>query len=266
MLRVLIADDEEVIRKGIASLVDWSSLGMELVGVAATGGEAYRLLLERQPEIVVTDIKMPEMDGLSLVARAAAEGIETVFVILSGYAEFEFARRAMRYGVRHYLLKPTDEVELSAVLRGIAAEIAANGVDAAGEAAAGPADLPGGVPEHHASHAEEVVKRLAAYVQGHLDHEGLTLQWISENVVYFNPDYLGRLFKRVRGETFSQYLLRERIRAARRLLLEGDLKVSEVAREVGFGPNAQYFSQVFKHHTGVTPREYRVAGRTQAGC
>ncbi len=257
MLSVIVADDEEIIRQGIATLVDWRALGMELIGVAENGGDAYRLLVERRPQVVITDIKMPEMDGLELIARAAGEGLAATFIVLSGYADFELARRAMRYGVRHYLLKPTDEHELSAVLREVAAEIRArpgSQTDREGQAKPEEGGEEGALPLHHAA---AVVDRLTGYVESHLDHEGLSLHWIAENVVYFHPDYLGRLFKRVRGETFSQFLLRRRIQEAAGLLLETDIKVSEVAHRVGFGPNPQYFSQIFRHYTGLSPRDYR---------
>ena len=240
MHRVLVADDEEVIRTGIASLVQWQSIDCELVGTAANGEEAYRVLVERKPDIVITDIKMPVVDGLELIARAAAEKIPASFIILSGYDEFELARRAMQFGVRHYLLKPTDENELSAVVREVCGEL--DGRDA---------------PETHPSDSSSIT-RLVEYVTLHLDQTGMSLQWLAAHVVYFNVDYLGRLFKRERGESFSQFLLRCRLDAACRMLREAPaMKIAEVAARVGFGPNAQYFSQLFKRCTGLTPREFR---------
>ena len=123
MYKVLIADDERIIRKGLSSLINWGSLGLQLAGTAEDGPEAYSMILEILPDIVITDIKMPGMDGLELVRQINEKLPNIVFVILSGYSEFDFARKAMRFGVEHYLLKPCDEKEITGVLNRIIDEL-----------------------------------------------------------------------------------------------------------------------------------------------
>lgn len=112
MIKLLIADDEKIIRETIASLIDWNSLGISLIGTAENGIEAYNMILDDYPDIVLTDIKMPGLSGLDLIQRIHEINPDTQFVILSGYGEFKFAQRAMQYGVKHYLLKPCNEEQI----------------------------------------------------------------------------------------------------------------------------------------------------------
>ena len=116
MIKLLIVDDERIIRETIASLIDWDSLGIFLIGTAENGIEAYNRILDDYPDIVLTDIKMPGLSGLDLIQRIKEINPDTQFVILSGYGEFKFAQRAMQYGVKHYLLKPCNEEQIIACL------------------------------------------------------------------------------------------------------------------------------------------------------
>lgn len=112
MLRLIIADDERIIRETICTLIDWSSLGIEVVGVCKSGLEAYDMIIDEYPDIVLTDIKMPEFSGLELIRRLTQTHEDIQFIILSGYREFDFAMEAMRYGVKYYLLKPCNELQI----------------------------------------------------------------------------------------------------------------------------------------------------------
>lgn len=112
MFRLLILDDEEDICQAIARLVDWDSLGVTLIGACQDSVEGYHMILDEAPDIVLTDIEMPGISGLDLIERISTTNLPTEFVILSGYDQFEYAKRAMRCGVRHYLLKPCDEKQI----------------------------------------------------------------------------------------------------------------------------------------------------------
>ncbi|MBS6398192.1 MAG: response regulator [Clostridiales bacterium] len=117
MLKVIIADDEEQICMLIRALVDWASMDMEIVGIAHNGLEALELVKKHQPDILVTDIRMPGCNGLELIEAVKRIGREIEIVIISGYAEFEYAQSAIKYGVGDYLLKPVNQEELCATLR-----------------------------------------------------------------------------------------------------------------------------------------------------
>lgn len=112
MYKLLIIDDEEDICRAIAKLVDWNKLGICLMGICLDGVEGYHMILDEAPDIVLTDIEMPGISGLDLIERISTTNLQTEFVILSGYDQFEYAKRAMKCGVRHYLLKPCDEEQI----------------------------------------------------------------------------------------------------------------------------------------------------------
>lgn len=123
MLRMMIADDERVIRETIKNIIDWKALDIEIVGTCKDGIEAYNMILDEYPDIVLTDIKMPGFTGLELIEhiRQLDESIE--FIILTGFEEFSFARQAMRFGVRHYLLKPCNEKQIVEAVNDVKKEI-----------------------------------------------------------------------------------------------------------------------------------------------
>lgn len=112
MLKVLIADDEPKICRMIAVMVPWQQLGYEICKTVHNGLDAYEAIAEMEPDVVITDIRMPELDGIELVRRCADAHLESTFIIISGYKQFEYAHSALKYGVQHYLLKPIDEDEL----------------------------------------------------------------------------------------------------------------------------------------------------------
>lgn len=112
MLKLLIADDERAIRETLAHIVDWNSHGVEVIGLCKNGIEAYEMMLDETPDIVLTDLRMPGISGLELIERAWRAELSTQFIILSGFGEFEYARQAMKYGVQHYLLKPCNEAQI----------------------------------------------------------------------------------------------------------------------------------------------------------
>ncbi|GGF90252.1 hypothetical protein GCM10010912_39250 [Paenibacillus albidus] len=122
MQKVLLVDDEFIILDGISSVMNWASLGAELTGTAQNGFEALALVDKDPPDIVITDIRMPGMDGLALVAKVAALYPDISFIMLTGFSEFDYAKAAMQYGVRHYLLKPCSEESLGEALRELIVE------------------------------------------------------------------------------------------------------------------------------------------------
>ncbi len=126
MMRLLVAEDERVTREAICRMIDWESSGIELVGACSNGLEAYDMILDESPDIVLTDIRMPELDGLGLVQRVRETEPDIQFVIISGYNEFEYAKTAIKYGVCEYLLKPCDEDEILKALLQAASKVEQN--------------------------------------------------------------------------------------------------------------------------------------------
>lgn len=122
-MNVIIADDEKRVANLIKNLCDWESLGLEVKALCFDGESALEAILTHQPEIVITDIRMPKLDGLQLVQQTRERGLNCSFIIISGYKHFEYARQALQYGVADYLLKPIDEEQLTATLRKLTAII-----------------------------------------------------------------------------------------------------------------------------------------------
>lgn len=112
MLRLMIVDDELIIREALSQMIDYKSIGYELITSARNGMEAYDIICDEYPDVVITDIRMPILNGLDLIERSRKADSRITFILLSGYGDFEYARQAMKYGVRYYLLKPTDKNEL----------------------------------------------------------------------------------------------------------------------------------------------------------
>ena len=123
MFKVLLVDDERMILDGISSIVEWHKLETELIGKAMNGLEALELMDKNTPDIVITDITMPGLDGIGLVAKAKEKYPNVKWIFLSGYSEFDYAQQAMRYGVKHYLLKPCNEEQISEAILEVIKEI-----------------------------------------------------------------------------------------------------------------------------------------------
>lgn len=119
MLKLLIADDEKTICSLIARLLDWKQLGFEIVGMAYTGVDAFEMIQKEQPDVIISDIRMPGYDGIELIKRTKEAQIEAEFVMISGFKQFEYAQNAMKYGVKYYLLKPIEEDKLSEIAQEI---------------------------------------------------------------------------------------------------------------------------------------------------
>ncbi|QGQ94887.1 response regulator [Paenibacillus psychroresistens] len=120
-MKIMIVDDEQLIRQGIIKKIQMSGLPVTIIAEARDGVEALKKLHEVEVDIVITDIRMPHMDGLSLMREAYLDFPELQFIVISGYGEFEYARKAIQYGVTDYLLKPVDKEELKeSILRIIA--------------------------------------------------------------------------------------------------------------------------------------------------
>jgi len=236
MIDVIIVDDERLIRQGIAKGVNWSRIKCRVVALGENGQEGLSLIREHKPCLVITDIRMPLLSGLDMIQRAREFSPETDYIVLSGYDDFDYARKAISFGVLDYLLKPVDEEELESKIEGYVVR----------------------KKKCCSSCGNHLVDRIIEHVEYNLNDRQLTLAWLCENLFYKNADYMGRLFKKHMGMSFHSYLNQKRINRACELLKEemGRRKIYEISEACGFPPDGQYFSTLFKSMTGMTPREY----------
>jgi len=116
MFKILIVDDEALICEFIQGIIDWAKLEMVYAGCATDGLEAFELIKSKQPDLVITDIRMPGLTGLSLIEKVKKEKIDCAFIVISGYQDFEYVKSAFNLGVENYILKPIDEKELEKTL------------------------------------------------------------------------------------------------------------------------------------------------------
>jgi len=269
MLKIMVIDDEEHIRLGIAKILGKYPGGVEIAGQYGNGMEAMLRLSGMSPfelDVIITDIEMPMMDGLRFIEQAKEKLPNVVIIMLSGYNDFEYARRAMRAGATDYLLKPMDKVEVFRLLdRCLEAKNAAEERES-GAAESGMPD-PGGQPGSaagaeaaaHPAPAHSLGAATADRICRLIDQEynrDIDLRYIADKVG-FNASYISKVFSREKGETITDYLNGVRIGKAKMFLRDHPhLKVYEIAHIVGYGDKI-YFQKLFKRTVGVTPLEYR---------
>lgn len=261
MYRVILAEDEELVRRAILATIDWEAHGFTLTGAAKDGGEALSLVCGTKPDLVVTDIRMPVMDGISLARMVAEEFPEEevpMFIVLTAHTDFDYARQALKLGVTDFLLKPLDDAELHASLDKAKAALDRRGRNKRLES------LSEMDPAFRGFHAEEPLEGgdPSDVYAGKAIGE-IRLRYVSDITVEetahklgISPGYLSRVFKKKTGQTFYDYLAFVRMRQAMELLLDPTIRIQEVADRVGY-LDQRYFSQRFRQIVGCTPSEFR---------
>ena len=246
MYSAVIVDDDRLIIRGLSSVVPWQKLGCRVVGTAVDGGEGIRLIRECRPDLLLTDIRMPNMDGLSMAAAVRSEFPRMQMTVLTAYRDFEYARQAIRLGVCRYLLKPSSMEELEEAVREMVSRLKA--LPPAEES------LPETGPDREAH--GYVVRNALAWMQAHCT-EHLTLEDVASHV-YVSQWHLSKLINRETGSGFLDLLNRMRVDAAKSLLADPGRRIVDAAYDAGFADVA-HFSKTFKKLTGQTPGEYRAS-------
>ena len=218
MLKVLVVEDEELIRKGIVLAVDWAALDCVVVGEASNGEEALDAVERLSPSLIITDLKMPRMDGIEMLRRLREAGNPVYVIILTAYDSFTYAQSALRLGAVDFLLKPFHDGELEQAVRNLQSRMQTS------EPVHGIPGLKKG----------DKSKYVLEAMEGHLSH----------------------MFKKETDYTLLNYLTRYRIHKSMELLRDCRRKVYEVAELVGY-KDVTYFSATFKKVVGISPSEYQ---------
>ena len=237
MYRVLLVEDEEIIRKGIRYSVPWEEYGCSVVAEAENGAVGEEKIAELRPDIVITDIT------------------KYIAIILTGYSEFEYAQQAIRNGVSDYVLKPLDMDEMGAALEK-AVRLAGDSQylqkrEDEAEAVRSRTALP---PLSEEKVTDPLVLRIVAYLKENYQSK-ITLADLQEQF-HYSERYINQKFQKELGTTVIDYLNRCRIQNALELIRKGELPISQIGWECGIG-EYKYFNHVFKKYMGCSVREYQ---------
>lgn len=241
--KLFLVEDEALIRAGLKHLIEKVIGGYQVVGEAENGRLALEALKSVKPDVLITDIRMNEMNGLELIKRIRDQYPDMYILILSGYADFEYAKQAIKYGISDYLLKPVDRTELAQALGDFKRRHGTQS-DAEAQPGEGESDQKG----------RQLIRKVKELVALRLDQE-ISLQYMAEQV-HLNHQYLSVLFKSETGQNFTDYVSQCRMNRAKQLLKETNLKIYEVAKLSGY-LSSKHFMAVFKDYTGKTPSQFR---------
>ena len=247
MLKVLIVEDEEMIRKGIVLTVDWAALDCVVVGEASNGLEGLEAAKRLEPSLIITDLKMPQMDGIEMLQNLREQGCKAYVIILTAYDNFTYAQSALRLGAVDYLLKPFHDGDLeNAILR----------LQNRRESGS---DTPEIIDTPRKGDKSKYVLEAMAYISKHYNEPDISVGTVAQSL-NISEGYLSHTFKKETDYTLLNYLTRYRIHKAMELLKDCRVKVYEVAEQVGYRDIA-YFSATFKKYTGMSPSEYQITCR-----
>lgn len=250
MFKVVVIDDEMLVRKGIVLETDWKALDCMVVAEAGNGVQGMEAVKKYAPDLLVCDIKMPQMSGIEMLTKLREERNDVRVIFLTAYGEFAYAQSACRLLASDYLLKPFRDGELEAAVRRVTEKLAT--------------EQGRNVQKEKSSMATLVLKSgdKSKYVMGALDYisdhyrdTDICVGKIAESLG-ISADHLSHIFKKETDYTVAAYLTRFRMRNACKLLGDCRAKVYEVAEQVGYRDIA-YFSSTFKKIVGVSPSEYQ---------
>lgn len=243
MYKVVLIDDEAIIVEGLKQVVDWQGFGTTVVATASSAATGSAAIREHAPDIVFTDIKMPDSDGMTMLAGLRSEFPNLQITVLTGYRDFDYAQEAVRLGVTRLLLKPSKMDEINEAMRTMVQNL-----DKANNRKTS-------VPtEDPATASSFIVRQALAYIDEHYT-EKLTLQDLADHC-YVSQWHLSKLLNKHTEKSFYDLLKAARLKEAKILLAEPSLTISDIAERVGYA-DIGHFSRVFKKQEGVSPNEYR---------
>ncbi|MCR5735088.1 MAG: response regulator [Lachnospiraceae bacterium] len=241
--RVIIAEDENLIARNIAKHIEAENPHFKVAGIYSNGEDALEAIKATPPSVVFTDIQMPVMTGLELAAKIQKDMSNVKCVIITGYADFEYAREAIRYGAEDYLLKPVDREELRKLLKKLELSLT---------------EISDQVRSETGSESSLSPEEIVTLVKDHIAKnyaEELDLNTISL-ALGFSSSYLTKVFNKIENTTPSKYIRNYRMGIAKQLMDDESLNIQQIAAAVGYN-DPFHFSRSFKQTFGITPTQYR---------
>jgi len=243
---VLIAEDEELQLHSLVRKVNDTGFGFGVIGTAQTGRHAQDLIIKKQPDVLITDIKMPLMSGIELLEFCHTRYPFIKVVITSGFSDFSYMKKAIECKVCEYLLKPVTAEDVQTMLLHVLAELQRE--IRASSAAFAACETGCSQEQQLALFHDYLVKNFS--VELNLNETALKMN--------YSPDYLTKIFSQKYGCTPSKYVISLRMQKAQQLLRQNpDLSIRQIGELVGY-PEQGYFSRMFKRQTGQSPHEYRI--------
>ena len=240
MFKVILIDDEDIIVEGLKRVVNWEKYGCEVAAVAYSAEEGAKVIREIKPDILFTDIKMPDQDGLTLLAGLRSEFPNMRVTVLTGYREFEYAQKAIRLGVSRFLLKPSRMDEIDEALEHMTRILS------------GENPIKDNTEEPVAEGF--VVRQALQYIQKRYN-EKLSLMNVASHC-FVSQWHLSKLLHKNLNKNFYEIINELRVRKAKELLEDPGLTVAAICELVGYNDPA-HFSKVFKRLEGISANEYR---------
>ncbi|MGH4037204.1 MAG: response regulator transcription factor [Sphaerochaeta sp.] len=248
-IKVLVVEDETLLRKHLIKLVNTIEyVPIKIIGDATNGVDAYKIVEKELPDLIISDIKMPGGDGLTLAKRVHDNYPSIKFVILSGYDEFSYAQTALRSDVKDYLLKPIDKELFKDTVLKISNQIFSEN------------------ETFVINNSNQDKKQMCDFIINYLENNYTNDISIADLSVKcgFTQEYLGKIFKKYTNQTISQYIINLRVKEAEKLLIKyPNMEIYRVAELVGYKENNFYFSRIFKTKTGIQPSEFRKLNQTK---
>lgn len=238
MYSVVLIDDENIILEGLKNIVAWKQFDCEIVGTANDAVSGVKLIRKKCPDILFTDIRMPGMDGLSMISELRQDFPDMQIAILTGYRDFAYAQEAIRLGVTRFLLKPSKMNEINEALAAMKAKL----------------DILPDSKREMPSSVNFIVTQALRFMESEYASR-LSLQEVADHC-FVSQWHLSKLLNRFEGKSFYDILNDIRIRHAKELLENKELKISEISEMTGYTDSA-HFARIFRKLTGVSANEYR---------
>ncbi|MEG0614762.1 MAG: response regulator [Oscillospiraceae bacterium] len=249
MFKVVIIDDEDIIVEGLQKAVDWEKYNCEVVATAHDAKSGAVAIRGNSPDILFTDIKMPNMDGLTMLSGLKDEFPNMQITVLTGYRDFEYAKRAIHIGVNRFLLKPSKMTEIEEALEAMTANLS-KGIVTVEKSS----DAEEKTEENSDASNSFIVRTAMKYIETHYA-EKLTLTELAEKT-YVSQWYLSKLLNKYMNKSFPDILNQTRINRAKQLLEDPSLRIYEISEMMGFN-DVTHFSKIFKKLEHMSPNEYR---------
>jgi len=250
MYKLLIVDDEYIIRKGIISFVNFEELNINVVLEASDGKAALEIFKQELPDLILADINMPKINGLEFAAACKAIKPEVKICIVTGYDYFDYAVTALKLGIDDYILKPASKKDISEILGKLINKLGDEKCKQEVKSI-----VSGLVNKNNLGDDNGYKAIIQKEIEDNIANPQLSLTSLADKMG-FSFGYLSNLFKKLIGASFQEYVFNERMERAKIILLSTDMKNYEIAQAIGFeDPN--YFSTAFKKKYGMSPNQYK---------